>query len=73
MLQQYPIAEAYTGPEVVGEAVRVLETINSVASDVELKLTEQPFAGRAVDALGEALPDSTLQACREADAILLGK
>ncbi|KAK4686479.1 3-isopropylmalate dehydrogenase, partial [Tremellales sp. Uapishka_1] len=59
------------GPEIVEQAVKVLETITKYTS---LKLDLQPylFGGCAIDAEGVPLPDSTLQACKEADAILLG-
>lgn len=60
------------GPEVVAEAVKVLEAIFSESSEVELKLETHLFGGCAIDQLGEALPASTLQACKEADAILMG-
>ena len=59
------------GPEVVAEAVKVLEAI-FVESEVELKLEKCLFGGCAIDEVGEALPASTLQACKEADAILMG-
>ncbi|KAF5333433.1 hypothetical protein D9611_002618 [Ephemerocybe angulata] len=60
------------GPEVVNEAVRVLETINEMTPDVDLKLESHHFGGCAIDAVGEPLPASTLKACQEADAILMG-
>ncbi|KAH9002255.1 3-isopropylmalate dehydrogenase [Lactarius hatsudake] len=60
------------GPEVVAEAVNVLETVIAGSPDVELKLETHLFGGCAIDETGEALPASTLQACKEADAILMG-
>ncbi|KAI9447895.1 3-isopropylmalate dehydrogenase [Lactarius indigo] len=60
------------GPEVVAEAVNVLKTVFAGSSDVELKLETHLFGGCAIDETGEALPASTLQACKEADAILMG-
>ncbi|KAF8484625.1 3-isopropylmalate dehydrogenase [Russula ochroleuca] len=60
------------GPEVVAEAVKVLEAIFVGSPEVELKLETHLFGGCAIDELGEALPASTLQACKEADAILMG-
>jgi len=62
----------FLGPEVVGEAVKVLEALFVHSSEVELKLETCLFGGRAIDEVGEALPASTLQACQEADAILMG-
>ncbi|GAW05052.1 3-isopropylmalate dehydrogenase [Lentinula edodes] len=60
------------GPEVVAEATKVLQIINSTSTDFELKLEEHQFGGAAIDAVGEPLPPSTLKACQEADAILMG-
>lgn len=61
------------GPEVVEQALRVLEVISGACTDVEIKLESHPFGGCAIDATGEPLPESTLKACQEADAILLGE
>ena len=55
------------GPEVSAEAVRVLEAL-----PVEVEVEERPFGGAAIDAVGDPLPEETLAACREADAVLLG-
>jgi 3-isopropylmalate dehydrogenase len=60
------------GPEVVAEAVKVLKVLFVGSPEVELKLETHLFGGCAIDELGEALPASTLQACKEADAILMG-
>ena len=56
----------------MNEAVRVLETVNEISPDVELKLETHQFGGCAIDATGEPLPASTLKACQEADAVLMG-
>ncbi|RDX53895.1 3-isopropylmalate dehydrogenase [Lentinus brumalis] len=60
------------GPEVVAEAVRVLETVSAASQEIEIKLETHQFGGAAIEAVGEPLPASTLKACQEADAILLG-
>ncbi|KAF8897834.1 3-isopropylmalate dehydrogenase [Infundibulicybe gibba] len=60
------------GPEVVEQAVRVLETVSKLSPEFDLKLEPHNFGGCAIDAVGEALPESTLKACQEADAILMG-
>ena len=60
------------GPEVVSQAVRVLETVSANSTDVDLKLETHDFGGCAIDKTGEPLPPSTLKACQEADAILMG-
>ena len=55
------------GPEVAAEAVRVLRTL-----PLEVSLEEHVFGGAAIDAIGDPLPAQTLEACRRADAVLLG-
>jgi 3-isopropylmalate dehydrogenase len=59
------------GPEVTGEAVRVLETIIK-HTDLDIKLESKDFGGAAIDSAGDPLPEDTLKSCQEADAILLG-
>src|SRR5690242_10038846 len=54
------------GPEVVASAVEVLRAVDSFT------FTEHLVGGVAIDATGSALPDETIAACREADAVLLG-
>ncbi len=61
----------YIGPEIMTEAVTVLETANrSFALDLELELGL--VGGAALDEHGVPLPDETLARARAADAILLG-
>jgi 3-isopropylmalate dehydrogenase len=55
------------GPEVMREAVRVLEAL-----PLEVELEERPFGGAAIAATGDPLPAETLESCRRADAVLLG-
>jgi 3-isopropylmalate dehydrogenase len=59
------------GPEVVAAARQVLD---AVASDDGLSFTyeEKLIGGIAIDETKVALPDDTLEACRKADAVLLG-
>jgi 3-isopropylmalate dehydrogenase len=61
----------YIGPEIVSQARRVLERIMDLHS-LDLELQEGLLGGAALDACGVPLPDETLAAAREADAILLG-
>ncbi|GJE84354.1 3-isopropylmalate dehydrogenase [Phanerochaete sordida] len=60
------------GPEVVAEATRVLEVVSSAYTDVEIKLETHDFGGCSIDKHGEPLTAATLEACKTADAILLG-
>ena len=59
------------GPEVTGEARKVLA---AVADKFGHSFTFDPqlMGGGAIDRLGTSLPEATLEACRRADAILLG-
>lgn len=56
----------------MAEAIKVLEAVNSLTNDFELVLDPQLFGGCAIDSVGEPLPEKTLKACQEADAILMG-
>lgn len=59
------------GPEVVAQARRALEAVASRYGH-GLVFSEHAVGGTAIDEYGDPLPESTLAACREADAILLG-
>ncbi len=59
------------GPEVVTEALRVLDAVLP-ARDVKLEATEYDLGARRWLATGETLPDSVLEELRAHDAILLG-
>jgi len=54
------------GPEIVGAARRLLEVIG------EFEFEEQLMGGCSIDAHGVPLTDEVLEACRAADAVLLG-
>ena len=54
------------GPEIVAATRRLLERLDS------FEFSEQVVGGVSIDAQGTALADDVLEACREADAILLG-
>ena len=54
------------GPEVLAAALELLE---AVAPDLEYE--EHLIGGAAIDETGIALPDATLAACEDADAVLL--
>jgi 3-isopropylmalate dehydrogenase len=59
------------GPEVVNAALSVLAAV-CTAADAEVSIDVHLIGGRAIDERGTPLPDETLEACRAADAILLG-
>jgi len=59
------------GPEIVAEAVKVLECLNrDYGFSVEME--EALVGGAAIDETGGPLPENTLKLSKEADAILLG-
>jgi 3-isopropylmalate dehydrogenase len=53
------------GPEIMAAARRLLEALG------EFEIEEHPIGGASIDAHGTALTDEVLQACKQADAILL--
>lgn len=59
------------GPEVVAEGVKVLKAIGHKFGHT-FDFTEALAGGIAIDETGQPLPDDSLAACRQADAILLG-
>ena len=59
------------GPEIVREAVKVLKVVAGKFGH-EFEMTQYPVGGAAYDLCGDCLPDETLNACKSADAVLLG-
>jgi 3-isopropylmalate dehydrogenase len=55
------------GPEIVAEALKVLRRLR-----LPMDMQEAPVGGAGYDAAGDPLPEATLRAAREADAILFG-
>lgn len=60
------------GPEVVEQATRVLTLISDKSTEFSISLKSYDFGGCAIDSAGKPLPDDTLEACKNADAILMG-
>jgi 3-isopropylmalate dehydrogenase len=58
------------GPEIMAQAVRVLDALRSDGLSFELE--EGRIGGCAVDATGVPLPEATLELAKAADAVLLG-
>ena len=65
------LAGDYIGPEVMSEALRVLEAV-ARPEKLVLEPTPADVGGAAIDRHGTALPGSTLKICGAADAILFG-
>lgn len=59
------------GPEVTAEAVACLEQLSGELG-LALQFSERDFGGVAIERHGDPLPAATLEACRNADAVLLG-
>ncbi len=58
------------GPEIIAQALRVLEVLKNEGLD--MTLTEAPLGGQAYDQFGHPYPAFTQEVCRKADAVLLG-
>jgi 3-isopropylmalate dehydrogenase len=59
------------GPEVSAAAVKVLRAV-AERHGHQFTFSEHAIGGAAIDATGEPLPEATQDACRAADAVLLG-
>ena len=59
------------GPEIIKQALKVLEAV-SHKYNVDFSFTELLMGGVAIDQTGVPLPEETVKACKESDAVLLG-
>ena len=59
------------GPEVVGEAVKVMETVGAKYGH-RFTFVDVMMGGCAIDAVGKSYPEGTAEKCKECDAVLLG-
>ncbi|MGI9666634.1 MAG: 3-isopropylmalate dehydrogenase [Acidimicrobiia bacterium] len=59
------------GPEIIAEAVKVVRVVAGSFGHV-FTFDERLMGGCAIDETGDPLPESTLEACRRADVVLLG-
>ncbi len=58
------------GPEITAVARLLLDAV-AARHGFDLRYDEQPIGGAAIDTSGVPLPESTLEACRRSDAVLL--
>jgi 3-isopropylmalate dehydrogenase len=58
------------GPEIVAQAVKVLNVLQSDGMKIEME--EAPIGGAGYEAAKDPLPDATLKLAEQADAVLLG-
>ena len=59
------------GPEVVEEAVKVMESVGSKFGHT-FEYVDVMLGGCAIDAVGKSYPDGTAEKCKRCDAVLLG-
>ena len=59
------------GPEVVGEAVKVMEAVGKKFSH-SFEFVDVLMGGCATDAVGVSYPEGTAEKCKSCDAVLLG-
>lgn len=58
------------GPEVTGEAVKVLRAV--AGNTLNMEMVEAPIGAAGLEAAGDPLPSATAEIARKADAILFG-
>ena len=59
------------GPEVVGEAVKVMETVGAKFGH-SFEFVDVLMGGCAIDTVGKSYPEGTAEKCKACDAVLLG-
>ena len=59
------------GPEVVGEAVKVMDAVGAKFGHT-FEYVDVLMGGCAIDAVGKSYPDGTAEKCKACDAVLLG-
>jgi 3-isopropylmalate dehydrogenase len=52
--------------------LNVLQVVSEAVPDLDLDIKSHLFGGAAIDATGQPLPKETLEACKAADAVLMG-
>ncbi|MFV0423693.1 3-isopropylmalate dehydrogenase [Oleidesulfovibrio sp.] len=59
------------GPEIIEQGVRVLEAVAAKFGH-DMEFTDALIGGAAIDETGSPLPQDTIDACKAADAVMLG-
>ena len=59
------------GPEILNGSLEILSQLSNIYN-FDYEIETHDFGGIAIDNHGTPLPDTTLSACKQADAILLG-
>ncbi len=60
------------GPEVTASALEMLKVVESTTPGLKFRFTEAPAGAMLYKETGNALPESTVRLCGDADAVLLG-
>lgn len=60
------------GPEVMAEVEKLIHWLGSKRTDAQFNIDKRLVGGASIDADGVPVTDETLQACRTADAVMLG-
>lgn len=60
------------GPEVTKEAIKILLALENPYPNLRFILSEHPVGAQCYKKTGTDLPNETIEACRQADAILFG-
>ena len=60
------------GPEIIKEALNVLDAISDKSPSFQYEVKEALIGGIAIDNTGTALPKETVELCKDSDAVLLG-
>jgi len=58
------------GPEIVGQALKVLRAL--AKDGLKIEMEEAPFGGAGFDACGDPLPEASLKLAKQADAVMCG-
>lgn len=59
------------GPEVTAQSVKCLHAVGETFGH-QFNFVEAPVGAEAIDKTGDPLPDTTLQLCKDSDAVLFG-
>ncbi|KAM5355127.1 hypothetical protein ACJ41O_001773 [Fusarium nematophilum] len=59
------------GPQLASYVERTLDLIQHVRPDISFKISEHDFGGAALASTGTPLPESTLDACRQSDTVIV--
>jgi 3-isopropylmalate dehydrogenase len=62
----------HVGPEVMAEAVRVLDVVQALSAGIKFEYNWQMAGGCSIDKHGTPITDEVLAMAKESDAVLFG-